>query len=38
MKEVPAIVRAMGDEDALIVSLVENVQRKDVSPRRSTTP
>ena len=32
MKEVPAIVRAMGDEDALIVSLVENVQRRDVEP------
>ncbi len=32
LKEVPAIVRAMGDEDALIVSLVENVQRKDVEP------
>jgi ParB/RepB/Spo0J family partition protein len=32
MKKVPAIVRSMGDEDALIVSLVENVQRRDVEP------
>jgi ParB/RepB/Spo0J family partition protein len=32
MKEVPAIVRTMGDEDALIISLVENIQRRDVEP------
>ena len=32
MKEVPAVVRTMGDEDALIISLVENIQRRDVEP------
>ena len=32
MKKVPAIVKAMADEDALIVSLVENIQRRDVEP------
>jgi len=32
MKEVPAVVRTMGDEDALIISLVENIQRRDVDP------
>jgi len=32
MREVPAVVRTMGDEDALIISLVENIQRRDVEP------
>lgn len=32
LKAVPAVVRAMGDEDALIISLVENIQRRDVEP------
>ena len=32
MKEVTAVVRTLGDEDALIISLVENIQRRDVEP------
>jgi ParB/RepB/Spo0J family partition protein len=32
LKRVPAIVRAMTDEEAIIVSLVENIQRKDIEP------
>jgi len=32
MKRVPAIVRPMPDEEALIVSLVENIQRRDIEP------
>ncbi|MDE1857452.1 MAG: ParB/RepB/Spo0J family partition protein [Thaumarchaeota archaeon] len=32
LKKLPAIVRPMTDEEAIIVSLVENIQRKDVEP------
>lgn len=32
MKKVPAVSRAMTDEEALILSLVENVQRRDIEP------
>ena len=32
LKKVPAIVRPMTDEEAIIVSLVENIQRRDVEP------
>ena len=32
MKKVPAVARSMGEEEALIVSLVENVQRRDIEP------
>lgn len=32
LKKLPAIVRSMTDEDAIIVSLVENIQRRDIEP------
>ena len=32
IKKVPAVSRAMTDEEALIVSLAENVQRRDIEP------
>ena len=32
MKRIPAVVRAMSDEEAIIVSLVENIQRRDIEP------
>ena len=32
LKKLPAIVRPMTDEEAIVVSLVENIQRKDVEP------
>lgn len=32
LKRVPAVVRPMTDEDAIVVSLVENIQRRDVEP------
>ena len=32
LKRVPAIVRPMTDEEAIIVSLIENVQRRDIEP------
>lgn len=32
MKRIPAVVRAMTDEEAIIVSLVENIQRRDIEP------
>ncbi len=32
LRTVPAVVRPMLDEDALIISLVENIQRKEVEP------
>ena len=31
-KRVPAVVKPMPDEEALIVSLVENIQRRDIEP------
>jgi ParB/RepB/Spo0J family partition protein len=32
LKKIPAIVRPMTDEEAIIVSLVENIQRRDIEP------
>jgi len=32
LKKIPAIVRPMTDEEAIIVSLVENIHRKDIEP------
>lgn len=32
LKKIPTVVRAMTDEEAIIVSLVENIQRRDVEP------
>ncbi|MGP8124915.1 MAG: ParB/RepB/Spo0J family partition protein [Nitrososphaerales archaeon] len=32
LKRIPAVVRPMTDEEAIIVSLVENIQRKDIEP------
>ena len=32
LKRVPAVVRPMTDEEAVIVSLVENIQRRDIEP------
>jgi ParB/RepB/Spo0J family partition protein len=32
LKKLPAIVRPMTDEEAIIVSLVENIQRRDIEP------
>jgi ParB/RepB/Spo0J family partition protein len=32
LKRIPAIVRSMTDEEAIIVSLVENIQRRDIEP------
>ncbi len=32
LKKVPAMVRPMTDEEAIVVSLIENVQRRDIEP------
>jgi ParB/RepB/Spo0J family partition protein len=32
LKRIPAVVREMDDEEAVVVSLVENVQRRDIEP------
>jgi ParB/RepB/Spo0J family partition protein len=32
LKKIPAIIRPMTDEEAIIVSLVENIQRQDIEP------
>jgi ParB/RepB/Spo0J family partition protein len=32
LKKLPAVVRPMTDEEAIIVSLVENIQRRDIEP------
>lgn len=32
LKKMPAVVRPMTDEEAIIVSLVENIQRRDIEP------
>jgi len=32
LKKIPAIIRPMTDEEAIIVSLVENIQRRDIEP------
>jgi ParB/RepB/Spo0J family partition protein len=32
LKKIPAVVRSMTDEEAIIVSLVENIQRRDIEP------
>ncbi len=32
LKRIPAIVRPMTDEEAIIVSLIENIQRRDIEP------
>ncbi|QQG48184.1 MAG: ParB/RepB/Spo0J family partition protein [archaeon] len=32
IKKIPAVVRPMTDEEAIIVSLVENIQRRDIEP------
>lgn len=32
LKKIPAVVRPMADEEAIIVSLVENIQRRDIEP------
>ncbi len=32
LKKIPSIVRPMTDEEAIIVSLVENIQRKEIEP------
>ena len=32
LKKVPAVVRPMTDEEAIIVSLIENIQRRDIEP------
>lgn len=32
LKRIPAVVRPMTDEEAIIVSLVENIQRRDLEP------
>lgn len=32
LKKIPTIVRPMTDEEAIIVSLVENIQRRDIEP------
>ena len=32
LKKIPAVVREMGDEEAIVVSLVENVQRREIEP------
>jgi ParB/RepB/Spo0J family partition protein len=32
LKRIPAVVRPMTDEDAIVVSLVENIQRRDIEP------
>jgi len=33
LKKLPCIIRELGDEEAIILSLIENVQRRDLSPR-----
>lgn len=32
LKKIPAVVRKMSDEEAIIVSLIENIQRRDLEP------
>jgi ParB/RepB/Spo0J family partition protein len=32
LKKLPAVVRKMSDEEAIIVSLIENIQRRDLEP------
>lgn len=32
LKRIPAIVREMNDEEAIVVSLIENIQRKEIEP------
>ena len=32
LKRIPAVVREMSDEEAIVVSLVENIQRRDIEP------
>src|SRR5436189_1856036 len=32
LKRIPAVVRKMSDEEAIIVSLIENIQRRDLEP------
>ncbi len=32
LKRIPAVVREMGDEEAIVVSLMENIQRRDIEP------
>lgn len=32
LKRIPAVVREMGDEEAVVISLVENLQRRDIEP------
>jgi ParB/RepB/Spo0J family partition protein len=32
LKRIPAVVREMDDEEAIVVSLIENVQRRDIEP------
>jgi len=32
LKKIPAMVRWMSDEEAIVVSLIENVQRRDIEP------
>ncbi len=32
LKKIPAVVREMDDEEAIVVSLIENVQRRDIEP------
>lgn len=32
LKKIPAIIRPMTDEEAIIVSLIENIQRRDIEP------
>ena len=36
LAEVPALVREVPDEAVLAMSLIENIQREDLNPRRST--
>jgi ParB/RepB/Spo0J family partition protein len=32
LKRIPAVVREMGDEESIVVSLMENIQRRDIEP------
>ncbi len=32
LKRIPAVVRKMSDEEAIVVSLIENIQRRDLEP------
>ncbi len=32
LKRIPAVIKDMGDEEAIVVSLIENVQRRDIEP------